>query len=89
MFGTNLMRDSNALPIKGSFLSFTFRVCLCHTVLSVLCSVVVTCWERADILALLCVMFPCVCVSSPYGSMCQVWYLTPAMTHGFHYFVNG
>ena len=27
-----------------------FRVCLCHTVLSVPCSLVVTCWERADLL---------------------------------------
>ena len=40
-----------------SFLSFVFRVCLCHTVLSVPCSHVVTCWERTDLLYLLCVMF--------------------------------
>ena len=31
-----------------------FHVCLCYAVLSVLCSLVVTCWERADLLALLC-----------------------------------
>ena len=37
-------------------------------VLSVPSSLVITCcWERADILALLCVMFPCVFVTFPYG----------------------
>ena len=42
-----------------SLLSFVF--CLCHTALSVSCSlVVVTCWEMADLLALLYVMFSCV-----------------------------
>ena len=38
-----------------------FYICVCRTVLSVPCSLVVTCWERADLLALLCVMFSCVC----------------------------
>ena len=42
------------------FLLFMFRVYLCHTVLSVPCSHVVTCWERADLLALLFVVFSCV-----------------------------
>ena len=37
-----------------------FHVCLCHTVLSVPCSLAVTCCERADLLALLFVMFSCV-----------------------------
>ena len=32
-------------------------ICLCHTVLSVSCSLVVTCWERDYLLALLHVMF--------------------------------
>ena len=35
-----------------------FHVCLYYTVLSVPCSLVITYWERADLLALLCVMFP-------------------------------
>ena len=35
----------------------------------------VTCWERADLLALLCVMFSCVFVTFPYDDMGQVWYL--------------
>ena len=37
-----------------------FHVCLYNTVLSVPCSLVITCWERADLLALLCVTFPSV-----------------------------
>ena len=40
------------------FLSFVIHVW--HAVLSVPCSPVVTCWERADIMALLYVMFSCV-----------------------------
>ena len=42
----------------GSFLLSMFRVC--RAFLSVQCSLVVTCWERADILALLCAEFCCV-----------------------------
>ena len=34
-----------------------FHVCLCYAVLSVPCSIVITCWDRADLLALLCVVF--------------------------------
>ena len=48
----------------GSFLLFLFRVS--HTFLSVHCSLMVTCWERADLLALLCEMFFCVFVTFPY-----------------------
>ena len=40
-------------------LLFMYRVCI--AVLSVHCSLAVTCWERADLLALLCVMLTCVC----------------------------
>ena len=36
---------------------FFICVCLCHTVMSVSCCLVVTCWERADLLAFLYVMF--------------------------------
>ena len=46
-----------------------------HTVLSVPCSLVVTCWERADLLALLYLMLSCVFVTFPYGALGQVWYL--------------
>ena len=37
-----------------------FMVRVCHAFLSVQCSLVVTFWERADHLALLCVVFRCV-----------------------------
>ena len=63
----------------GTSLVLVFRVC--HDVLSVPCGLVVTCWERANLLALLCVMFSCVCVLG------QVWYLivsVPGSRHGRH-----
>ena len=47
---------------------------VCHVFLSVHCSLVVTCYERADLLALLCVMFYCVFVTFPCGVLGQVWY---------------
>ena len=37
---------------------------VCHAVLSVPYSLLVNCWERADLLALLYIMFSCVCVTS-------------------------
>ena len=55
------------------YLCFVF---VCHTVSSVPCSIVVTCWERrADLFALLYVMFSCVFVTFPYGVLGQMWYL--------------
>ena len=54
-------------------LLFMFRVC--HAVLSVHCSLVITCWERADLLALLCVMFSCLFVTFSCGVLGQMWYL--------------
>ena len=53
-----------------SFLLIMF--CVCHAFLSVLCSLVVTCWERAGLLALLCVLFSSVFVTFPCGVLCQV-----------------
>ena len=50
-----------------------FRVC--HAVMSVPCSLVVTCWQRANLLSPLYVMFICVFVTFPCGVMGQVWYL--------------
>ena len=55
------------------FFLFMFRVC--HAFLSVHCSLVVTCWESANLLVLLSVMFPCVFVTFPCGVLGQVWYL--------------
>ena len=42
--------------------------------MSVSRSHVVTWWERVYLLALLCVMFSCVVVTSPYGVQGKVWY---------------
>ena len=51
-------------------------ICVCHPVLtSIYCSLVVTCWERTDLLALLYVMFHCV-LSLPGGVSwvkCGTW----------------
>ena len=57
----------------GSVLLFMFRVC--HAFLSVHCSLVVTCWERANLLVFLCVVFYCVFVTFPCGALGQVRYL--------------
>ena len=56
------------------YLCFVF---VCHTAFSVTCSLVVTCWEMADLVALLCVMFSCVfvTVTVPYGVYDRVWCL--------------
>ena len=46
--------------------------CVCHVFLSVNCSLVVTYWERADLLAVLYVMFYCGFVAFPGGILGQV-----------------
>ena len=48
---------------------------ICHTVLSVPDSIVVTYLNRADLLALLCVILSFYFVTFPYGVLGQVWYL--------------
>ena len=52
-----------------------FHVCLCYAVLSVPCSLVITCWEIAEPLAISCVVFSCVSVTFPYNVPVEVWYL--------------
>ena len=52
------------------FCFFMFHVIF--TVLSVPCRLVITCWERDGLLALLCVIFPCVFVALPYGVLGKV-----------------
>ena len=42
------------------FLLFMFHVCLCYAILSVPCSLVITCWEKVDLLVLLCIVFFCI-----------------------------
>ena len=43
---------SKAVLLYGSFV--LFMSCVCHAFASVHCCRVVTCWERADLLALVC-----------------------------------
>ena len=43
-----------------------------HAILSVPCSLATTCWEMADLFAVLRVMF---LVTFPYGFLGQVWYM--------------
>ena len=49
--------------------------CVCHAFLFFNFSLVVSCWERADLLARLFVMFSCDFVTFSYGDLDQVWYL--------------
>ena len=74
-FSNFLIDRSKTVLFCRSFLLFVSRVWLCYTVLSVPCRFVVTWWERVDLLALLCVMFSCVCVIFPQGDLVQMWYL--------------
>ena len=39
------------------------------------CSLLIACWKRADLLALLCVVFSCVFVTFSYGVSGQMWCL--------------
>ena len=48
--------------------------CDCHALASVHCCLVVTCWERADLLALVCDVY-CGFVIFPCGILGQVWCL--------------
>ena len=51
-----------------------FMSCVCHAFTAVHCCLVATCWERADLLALVCDV-NCVFVTFPSGILGQVWYL--------------
>ena len=51
-----------------------FMSCDCHAFASVHCCLVVTCWERADLLALVCDVY-CGFVTFPCGILGEVWYL--------------
>ena len=48
----------------------------CHAAISVSCSLVVTCCERAGLWTLLFVMLSGVFVTFPFGVLGQLWYLT-------------
>ena len=51
-----------------------FMSCDCHAFAPVHCCLVVTCWERADLLALDCDVY-CGFVTFPCGILGQVWFL--------------
>ena len=54
---SNIFTDSSkAVLLCGSFLLFMIHVRLSYAVLSVPCSLVITCWKFADLFALLCVI---------------------------------
>ena len=52
---------------------FLFHVCNNARVLP--CNTLVTCWETADLLSFLYVMFSCVLVTFPYDFVGQLWHL--------------
>ena len=68
-------------PFQGntSFVDhFCFFVsCVSHAFASLHCCLVVTCWERADLLALVGDVY-CIFVTFPCGILGQVWYLIVA-----------
>ena len=72
----------NLRKISQSLLSVAFKidtffvscVSLTHAFASVHCCLVVTCWERADLLALVGDVY-CIFITFPCGILGQVWYL--------------
>ena len=48
--------------------------CVCHALASVHSCILVTNWERTDLLALAAGVY-CIYVTFPCGILCQVWYL--------------
>ena len=54
---------------------YLYFVFVCHTVLSVYCSIADTCSDGADLVALLYVMFSYVFSHFPYHVLGHVWYL--------------
>ena len=63
------------LHFVDPFLLFVFHVCLCYSFLPVPCSLVITCWERVALLALLYVVFSCILSLSHMVSWvrCGTW----------------
>ena len=55
--------QGNASIVEMFMLSM-FHVCFCYATLSVPCSLAVTCCQKADLLALLCVVYYCVLLLS-------------------------
>ena len=55
------LRNERVVSLFKLYSFLNIGVFVCHTVLSVPCSLVVTCWERADLLALVYDVFLCFC----------------------------
>ena len=51
-----------------------FMSCVCHAFASVYWCLAVACWEKADLLALVC-DFYCDFDTFPFGILGKVWYL--------------
>ena len=66
-----------------------FMSCVCHAFASVQCYLVVTCWERADLLARVCNVYLCF-VTFLCGILGQVWYLIVSISDICHlsYYYN-
>ena len=62
MFSACSVRSKAVILLRIIFVIYASRLSF-YTVLHVSCSLVIACWERADSLALLCVMLPCVFVT--------------------------
>ena len=60
-----LTNRSKAVLLLWIPLLFMFHVCFCYVIVSVPCSLVITCCELAVLLALLCVVFSCAFVPFP------------------------
>ena len=64
------------VPRRCYFVALCCYLCLSlPTGVFVSRSLVVTCWESADLLALLYVKFSCAFVTFPYDDLGPVWYL--------------
>ena len=56
--------------------------CVCHAFDFVYCCLVVTCWERADLLALVCDVY-CDFVTFTFVILGQVWYMIVSIPDPF------
>ena len=64
--------------------------CISHDIASIHCCLVVTCWKRADLLALVGDNY-CIFVTFPFGILGQVWYLIVLLPDlcRLSYLING
>ena len=73
-FISTMNTTSESLKARDVFGSFVlFMSCVCRAFAPVRCYIVVTCWEKAELLALVCYVFDF--VTFPCGNLGQMWYL--------------